>query len=102
HPLQVCCNNDSGARISDQIPTNEVCVAAVKRIRECALDGVCADEIEELARITEAGGAVLLQVRQNGILIYGRQPGEWRAFGRLSINVQLRQTRCVRRPLCLQ
>src|SRR5438128_12416902 len=48
HSLEIRCNHDARAGVSDQIPADEVRVSSVERVRESSLYGVCANEVEEL------------------------------------------------------
>src|SRR5438067_1324967 len=50
HALKIGANHDARAGIADQIPPDEVLVAAVEGIGECALNRVCPNEIEKLCR----------------------------------------------------
>ena len=54
-PLFLGRDRHAYARIADQIPTDEVRIAAVVRIGQGAFDRVAAYEIEERRRIGEAG-----------------------------------------------
>src|SRR5262245_23258635 len=84
HALVVGAHRQPDAGIADEIPADEVGVAAVIGIAERALNGVRADEIEERCCVRrKAGGDVLLEVGEHRILVARRKLGERRAFLRL-------------------
>src|SRR4051794_27638859 len=88
HALLVGGDSKPDAGIADQVPADEIGVAAVIGIAERALDGVGAHEREERGGVGgEAGGDVLLHVGEHGILIGRRELGERRAFLRLRVDI---------------
>src|SRR5262249_49359964 len=88
HALVVRPDGGPDSGIANEIPADEIGVAAVIGIAERALDGVGTQEIEERGRIgREAGGDVLLQVREHGILVARRKLCERRALVRPRIGV---------------
>src|SRR4029077_12603663 len=81
HALLVGGDRQPDAGIADQVPADEVGVAAVIGIAERALDGVGAHEGKERGGAGgEAGRDVLLHVREHGVLIGRRELGERRAL----------------------
>src|SRR5262249_25117745 len=81
HTLQIRRDDNAGAGVTDEIPSNEVLVTAIERIRECALDRVRANEIEELCgTIGETTRAIGLDLAENGILIVSRKSCEGGTF----------------------
>src|SRR5437763_6844697 len=73
HALEVSGHGNASAGITDQIPSDEVFIAAVKGIGERSLNRVRSNEIEEL-------WGFLLHRSEHGILIGSRELCEWRAF----------------------
>src|SRR5215831_6971058 len=70
HALLLGGDHHADAGIPDQIPADEVGVAAVIGIAERALDGVGAHEIEERRGVGgKAGGDVLLNVCEDRVLV---------------------------------
>src|SRR5262245_45300053 len=89
HPLLVGGDDRSDAGIADQVPANEIRVAAVERIAERALDGVRADKVEEARRTSRQPlGLAGLNLLQHGVLVGCREACERRAvrFDRVSID----------------
>src|SRR5262245_60810764 len=81
HALVLGADGKPDTGIADEIPANEIGVAAVIRIAERALDGVRAQEREEGGRVgREAGGDILLKVGEHCILVACRKLHERRAF----------------------
>src|SRR5215471_15346502 len=72
HALVVGSDDRSDAGIANQVPADEVGVAAVERITECALNRVSTDQVEE-ARwpCWKPVGLAGLDVLQDGVLIGG-------------------------------
>src|SRR5215813_13571753 len=92
HALVVGAHRQADAGIADEIPADEIGVATVVRITERALNGVRADEIEECCRVgRKAGGDVLLEVREHGVLVARRQLHERRALLGLRVGVERRE-----------
>src|SRR5262245_8922406 len=82
------------AGIAEQIPADEVRVAAVERIAECALDGVRADERKEGR--WQALGLAGLDVAQYGVLIRGGQLRKRRTVRLDGVPIDRREPRGVR------
>jgi hypothetical protein len=86
----------SSAVIADEIPADEVGVAAVIGIAERPLDGVGAHEVEERGGVgRKPGGDVLLEVREHRVLLLRGKLHEGRTFGGLRVGVERRKPRGV-------
>src|SRR4029077_14678580 len=73
-------HNRADTGIADQVPADEVRVAAVEGVAERALNRVCAHEVEEARRTRgQAGGLPGFDLRQHRVLIGGTEPGKRRA-----------------------
>src|SRR5262245_64676402 len=94
HALLVGGDHQSQAGIANQIPADEVGVAAVIGIAERALDGVCAHEVEECCGVgSEAGSDVLLHIGEHRVLVRRGQFREGLAFGGLGVGVDRSEPR---------
>src|ERR1700704_5097643 len=70
HALVIGAHRQADAGIADEIPADEVGVAAVVRIAERALDRVRADKIEEGSGVgRKARGHILLEVCEHCVLV---------------------------------
>src|SRR5215471_18068344 len=89
HALFVLADRHAQAGKTDQVPADEIGVAAVIGIAERALDRMGAHEIEEGRGFRhESGGDVLLHVGQDGVLIGCREAREQGAVLGLRIGVE--------------
>ncbi len=92
--LFVLRDDRANAGIADQIPADEIRVAAVKRIAERALNGVGADKSEKPRR--QAVGLAGLDVLQDRVLVGRSQSCERRAVRRDGVTIDRRETGGVR------
>src|SRR5262245_15718263 len=94
HALLVGGDYQSQAGIADQIPADEVGVAAVIGIAERALDGVGAHEVEECCGVgSKAGSDVLLHIGEHHVLVRHGQFREGLASGGLGVGVDRSEPR---------
>src|SRR5262249_62208607 len=71
HALLVGGDYQAQAGVTDQIPADEIGIAAVVGIAERALDGVGAHEVEERRGVRrKTGGDVLLHVGEHRVLVW--------------------------------
>src|SRR5690349_1229136 len=100
HALLFGRHRQAQTRIADELPADEVLIAAVARIAERAFERVPEHELEERARRRrEPGHAIAFEIADELVLALRRQRGERCAAARARVRIERREARGVGRPL---
>src|SRR6185503_14007244 len=100
HALLLRSHREAQARIADELPADEVLIAAVVRVAERAFERVPQHELEERARRRrEARRAIRFEIADELVLPLRRERRERAAGAGARVRIERREARGVSRPL---